>query len=53
LAKYDDILKTILELAGNPTSGVIAELAPSWAEAIAALDAPAVEKRIIDAPEKR
>ena len=53
LAKYEEILKTILDLAGNPASGVIADLAPKWAEAIVALDAPIVEKRVVEAPEKR
>jgi hypothetical protein len=53
LAKYEEILKTILDVAGNPASGVIADLAPEWAKAIAELDAPAVEKRVVEAPEKR
>lgn len=53
MAKYEEIVKTILDLAGNPASGVIADLAPVWAKAIVELDAPAVEKRVIDIPEKR
>jgi len=53
LAKYEEILKTILDIAGNPTAGVIADLAPDWAKAIVALDAPAIEKRVQEAPEKR
>jgi hypothetical protein len=53
LAKYEEILKTILDVAGNPASGVIADLAPAWAKAIVELDAPAVEKRVVDASEKR
>lgn len=38
MAKYEDIKATILNVAGNPTSGVIAELAHSWALAIEKLD---------------
>jgi hypothetical protein len=53
LAKYEDVLKTILDIAGNPAAGVIADLAPEWAKAIVALDAPAVEKRVVEASEKR
>ena len=53
MANYETILKTILDIAGNPASGVIADLAPDWAKAIVALDAPVTEKRVIDAPEKR
>ena len=34
MASKDEIKKTILDLAGNPSSGAIAELADAWAEAI-------------------
>jgi hypothetical protein len=38
MANKDQIKKTILDLAGNPSSGVVAELADQWAEAIERLD---------------
>lgn len=38
MANKDQIKKTILDLAGNPSSGVVAELADKWAEAIERLD---------------
>ena len=53
MASREDILKVILDIAGNPAAGVIADLAPEWADAIVALDAPKVEKRVQEAPEKR
>lgn len=34
------ILKAILKVAGNPSSGAIAALAPEMAKAIAELDSP-------------
>lgn len=48
MAKYEDIKATILNVAGNPTSGVIADLAHDWALAIEKLDddvqTPATER---------
>lgn len=38
MASKADIKKVILSIAGNPESGVIAEYADKWAEAIASLD---------------
>ena len=38
MATKDQIKKTILDLAGNPSSGVIVDLADTWAEAIEKLD---------------
>jgi hypothetical protein len=38
MAKKEDIKKVILDIAGNPSSGVIAEYADKWATAIASLD---------------
>lgn len=38
MASKEQIKKTILDLAGNPSSGAIAELADTWAEAIERLD---------------
>lgn len=57
------IQKLILDIAGNPTSGAVKDLAPKWAEAIEAeLNPPAkisrVEKelketRVAEIPETR
>jgi len=54
MASESDIKRTILRVAGNPTSGAVVELAEEWARAIVALDAePAKETRVIKASEKR
>lgn len=68
MASKADIKKAILEVAGNPDSGVIYQLADAWADAIVALDAvesnakvqegvpsekPEKEVRIIKATESR
>ena len=51
MATEEQIKKAILEVAGNPISGVIADLADAWADAIYTIDnpkaaahAPAAEK---------
>lgn len=38
MASRDEIKKVILDVAGNPESGAIAQLADAWADAIASLD---------------
>jgi len=38
MATFDEIKATILDVAGNPTSGAIADLVDSWAAAIVSLD---------------
>ena len=38
MANMQDIKKVILDVAGNPESGVVAEYAEKWAIAIASLD---------------
>jgi hypothetical protein len=38
MATFDEVKKVILDVAGNPTSGAIADLADSWASAIVSLD---------------
>lgn len=38
MAKRDEIKKVILAVAGDPESGVVAQLADAWADAIASLD---------------
>lgn len=40
MATKEQIKKVILEVAGNPISGVIFELAEDWANAIVAIDSP-------------
>lgn len=40
MAKFEDIKAVILDVAGNPTSGVVAEFADKWAAAIVSLDSP-------------
>lgn len=40
MAKFEDIKAVILDVAGNPTSGVVAEYADKWAAAIVSLDSP-------------
>ena len=54
MASADEIKKAILKVAGNPSSGVIAELVDEFARAIVALDdEPTKETRVIVASEKR
>jgi len=38
MAKMEEIKKVILDVAGNPETGVVAEYAERWAIAIASLD---------------
>lgn len=40
MATKDEIKKVILDVAGNPESGIVKEYADKWADAIAKLDAP-------------
>ena len=56
MADREAIKKAILDVAGNPVSGVIPQLVESWADALMALDAPAPKpevKREFDNREKR
>ena len=58
MATEKQIEDVILGLAGKPSSGIIKELAPLWARAIADMDkVPEVqekkEKRVIDSEEIR
>lgn len=43
MATKEQIKKTILEVAGNPESGVVVEFADKWADAIVAIDNPVKE----------
>ncbi len=53
MATKDQIVKAILEVAGNPAAGEIKELADAFADAIVSLDAPVTEKRVVKAEETR
>lgn len=58
MATKEQIKKAILEVAGNPESGVVAEFAEAWADAIVEIDspraaAPAKEVRVVNAAETR
>ena len=49
MASKEQIKKTILDIAGNPSSGAIASLADAWSEAIAELDeAPRSKSEAVD-----
>lgn len=39
MATFEQVKQTILDVAGNPSSGAIAELADQWAAAIVSIDA--------------
>jgi hypothetical protein len=49
MATHNEVKKAILKVAGNPVSGVIAEMADEFARAIE----PTKETRVIVASEKR
>jgi hypothetical protein len=54
MARRDEIKKAILDAAGNPSVGVIAEWADRFADAVVALDQPKPEpKREFDSRETR
>jgi hypothetical protein len=58
MATQDDIKKAILKTAGNPSVGVIADMADDLAKAIWELDNtnsynPAKEARVVDSKETR
>jgi hypothetical protein len=58
MATQDDIKRAILKAAGNPSVGVIADLADDLAKAIWELDNtnsynPAKEARVVDSKETR
>lgn len=46
MASKADIKKAILEVAGNPESGVIRQLVDAWADAIVKLDAPESDAKV-------
>jgi hypothetical protein len=58
MATQDDIKKAILKAAGNPSVGVIADIADDLAKAVWELDntnsySPAKEARVVDIKETR
>ncbi len=55
MASKDEIKTAILKSAGNPTSGVIADLADTLARAVWELDNKASDKevRVVDTKETR
>lgn len=59
MATKEEIVKTILDVAGNPDVGVVRDFADAWADAIVAIDNPVVEKkdvkevRVVKAEETR
>ncbi len=54
MATVEQVRKVILDVAGNPASGVVADFATEWAERIVAIDAPKVkETRVVNSAEKR
>jgi hypothetical protein len=58
MATQDDIKKAILKAAGNPSVGVIADIADDLAKAVWELDNtnsynPAKEARVVDSKETR
>jgi hypothetical protein len=58
MASQDEIKKAILKAAGNPSVGVIADMADDLAKAVWQLDntnsySPAKEARVVDSKETR
>jgi len=53
MATEEQIRKAIMKVAGDPESGVIADLADDIARAIVELDTPAKEVRVVIAKETR
>jgi hypothetical protein len=58
MASKDDIKRAILKVAGNPSVGIVADLADDLAKAVWELDNtnsynPAKEARVVDSKETR
>jgi hypothetical protein len=60
MASKQEIKKAILQVAGNPATGVVKDFADAWADAIYELDnpktmaaVPSVDKRIVEPKETR
>lgn len=52
MATKEQIKKAILDIAGNPESGAVYDLADAWAEAIVGLDTPATPSIASQGPAK-
>lgn len=52
MATKEQIKRAILEVAGNPESGVVYNLAGAWADAIVGLDTPAIPSIAANGPAK-
>jgi len=52
MATREQIRKTILTAAGNPSTGVIVQWVDTFADAIVALDAPKVEQPKVEEPKR-
>lgn len=53
MATKEQIRKAILDLSGNPDTGIVAENVDAWAQAIVDLDKPVKETRVVEAQETR
>lgn len=53
MASAKEIENLILKIAGNPSSGAIKSLAPTWAEEIAKLDEPKMKRATVEPEETR
>jgi hypothetical protein len=56
MATKEEIKKAILEVSGNPDSGIVRDNVDTWAQAVWELDnevKPAKEVRVVEAKETR
>ena len=53
MATKEQIVKAILEVAGNPAAGEVRDLAEAFADAVVAIDTPAKEVRVVEVKETR
>lgn len=53
MASKEQIVKAILDVAGNPSAGDIRDLSEVMADAIIAIDAPSKEVRVVKTDEIR
>jgi hypothetical protein len=53
MATKEQIIKAILDTAGNPAAGEIKDLSEVMADAIIAIDTPAKEVRLVKTEETR
>lgn len=53
MATKEQIVKAILDVAGNPAVGEVRDLAEAFADAVVAIDTPAKEVRVVEVKETR